>query len=51
MATSYRRSLAHADALSDPDLAAVQLDLDVEQQTDSKLEKERIKAVYCHPAY
>ena len=51
MATSYRRSLAHADALSAPDLAAVQLDLDVEQQTGSKSEKERIKAVYCHPAY
>ena len=28
-----------------------QLELDVEQQTDSKLGKEYIKAVYCHPAY
>ena len=28
-----------------------QLELDVEQQTGSKLEKEYIKAVYCHPAY
>ena len=28
-----------------------QLELDMEQQTDSKLEKEYIKAVYCHPAY
>ena len=25
-----------------------QLELDMEQQTDSKLEKEYIKAVYCH---
>ena len=28
-----------------------QLELDMEQQTDSKWEKEYIKAVYCHPAY
>ena len=28
-----------------------QLEMDVEQQTDSKLGKEQIKAVYCHPAY
>ena len=28
-----------------------QLELDVEQQTGSKLGKEHIKAVYCHPAY
>ena len=28
-----------------------QLELDMEQQTYSKLEKEYIKAVYCHPAY
>ena len=28
-----------------------QLELDMEQQTDSKGEKEYIKAVYCHPAY
>ena len=27
------------------------LDLDVEQKTGSKLGKEYIKAVYCHPAY
>ena len=27
------------------------LELDMEQQTGSKLEKEYIKAVYCHPAY
>ena len=26
-----------------------QLELDMEQQTDSKLGKEYIKAVYCHP--
>ena len=28
-----------------------QLELDMEKQTGSKLEKEYIKAVYCHPAY
>ena len=28
-----------------------QLELDMEQQTGSKSEKESIKAVYCHPAY
>ena len=28
-----------------------QLKLDMEQQTGSKLEKEYVKAVYCHPAY
>ena len=28
-----------------------QLELNIEQQTGSKLEKEYIKAVYCHPAY
>ena len=28
-----------------------QLELDMEQQTGSKYEKEYIKAVYCHPAY
>ena len=28
-----------------------QLELDMEQQTNSKQEKEYIKAVYCHPAY
>ena len=27
------------------------LELDMDQQTGSKQEKERIKAVYCHPAY
>ena len=27
------------------------LEPDMEQQTDSKLEKEYVKAVYCHPAY
>ena len=27
-----------------------QLELDMEQQTGSKSEKEYIKAVYCHPA-
>ena len=28
-----------------------QLELDMEQQTGSKQEKDYIKAVYCHPAY
>ena len=27
------------------------VELDMEQQTGSKLGKEYIKAVYCHPAY
>ena len=26
-----------------------QLEVDVEQQTGSKLEKEYVKAIYCHP--
>ena len=28
-----------------------QLELDIEQRTDSKLQKEYVKAVYCHPAH
>ena len=28
-----------------------QLELDMEQQTDSKEEKEYVRAVYCQPAY
>ena len=28
-----------------------QLELNMEQQTGSKYEKEYVKAVYCHPAY
>ena len=28
-----------------------QIELDMEQQTGSKLGKEYIKAVYCHPVY
>ena len=28
-----------------------QLELDMEQQTGSKSEKEYVMAVYCHPAY
>ena len=27
------------------------LELDMEQQTGSKLGKEYVKAIYCHPAY
>ena len=29
----------------------LQLELDMEQKTGSKQEKEYVKAVYCHPAY
>ena len=29
----------------------VQLEVDMEQQTGSKQEKEYVKAIYCHPAY
>ena len=29
----------------------LQLELNMEQQTDSKLGKEYVKAVYCPPAY
>ena len=28
-----------------------QLELDMEQQTGSKLGKEFVKVIYCHPAY
>ena len=28
-----------------------QLELDMEQQTSSKLGTEYVKAIYCHPAY
>ena len=28
-----------------------QLELDMEKWTNSKLGKESVKAVYCHPAY
>ena len=28
-----------------------QLELDIEQRTGSKLGKEYVKAIYCHPAY
>ena len=28
-----------------------QLEVDMEQQTGSKLGKEYVKAVYCHPAF
>ena len=28
-----------------------QLEPDMEQQTDSKLGKEYVKTLYCHPAY
>ena len=28
-----------------------QLDLDMKQQTGSKLGKEYVKAIYCHPVY
>ena len=28
-----------------------QIELDMEQQTGSRLRKEYVKTVYCHPAY
>ena len=31
-------------------ITAQQLELDMEQQTGSKYEKEYVRAVYCHPA-
>ena len=34
-----------------PQVKKQQLKPDIEQQTGSKLGKEYIKAVYCHPAY
>ena len=34
-----------------PVLVKYQLELDMEQQTGSKLGKEYLKAVYCHTAY
>ena len=34
-----------------PEIRKQQLELDMEQQTGFKQEKEKIKAVYCHPAY
>ena len=33
------------------ELKKQQLELDMKQQTGSKLGKEYVKAVYCHPAY
>ena len=33
------------------DFKKQQLELDMEQQTGSKSEKEYVKALYCHPAY
>ena len=33
------------------DFRKQQLELDMEQQTGSKLGKEYVKVVYCHPAY
>ena len=37
--------------IPDQQLRKQQLELDMEQQTGSKWEKEYVKAVYCHPAY
>ena len=36
---------------SDMQVRKQQLELDMEQQTGSKLGKVYVKAVYCHPAY
>ena len=40
-----------SDELRDLLLRKQQLELDMEQQTGSKQEKEYLKAVYCHPVY
>ena len=39
------------DLPSEKPVRKQQLELDMEQQTGSKLGKEYFKAVYCHPAY
>ena len=39
------------DGNTRPPVRKQQLELDMEQQTGSKLGKEYIKAVYCHTAY
>ena len=45
------RILDHLTCLLRIQVRKQQLKLDMEQQTGSKLEKEYVKAVYCHPAY
>ena len=44
----YKKGL---NDLDNHDGVVTHLELDMEQQTGSKQEKEYIKAVYCHPAY
>ena len=44
-------SLFHVILLLSMQVRKQQLELDMEQQTGSKSEKEDVKAVYCHPAY
>ena len=39
------------DLLPEESIKKQQLELDMEQQTGSKLGKEYVKAVYCYPAY
>ena len=44
-------SFVHGYAITCMQVRKQQLELDIEQQTGSKYEKEYVKAVYCHPAY
>ena len=39
------------DCVDHNKLWKIQLELDMEQQTGFKQEKEYVKAVFCHPAY
>ena len=51
VSSAYLRLLIFLPALLIPVCPVQQLEPDMEQQTGSKLGKEYIKAVYCHPAY
>ena len=43
--------LDHLTCIQISQVKKQQLELDMEQQTGSKLGMEYVKAVYCHPAY
>ena len=45
------KEMGISDHLTYMQVRKQQLELDMEQQTGSKREKEYVKAVYCHPAY
>ena len=51
MENSERDGNARPPDLPPEQVRKQQLELDMEQQTGSKLGKEYVKAVYCHPAY